>query len=175
MKSYPLMTFSRFIWWSCFARIRKIRPFWYIYYNKEEARDFLEKEFGWKYYGGHHLENRMTAFFQGLYAPQKFDADFRNNTLSALARNGKMSRQEALAIYNTPPQVEYELLDYFKKRLDLTDADYDRIMNCAPRSWHDFPSYKKRFECLRYLFYFLAKANLVPMSFYLKYCFPVER
>ena len=27
MDTYPLMTFFRFIWWSCFARIRKIRPF----------------------------------------------------------------------------------------------------------------------------------------------------
>ena len=54
-----------------FARIKKIRPFWYIDYNKEEARAFLEKEFDWKYYGGHHLENRMTAFFHGIYAPQK--------------------------------------------------------------------------------------------------------
>ena len=43
MKTYPLMTFSRFLWWSCVARIRKIRPLWYVSYSKEEARTFLEK------------------------------------------------------------------------------------------------------------------------------------
>lgn len=172
MKSYPLMTFARFLWWSCAARIRKIRPFWYIDYNKEDARAFLEKEFGWQYYGGHHLENRMTAFFHGIYAPSKFGADYRNNTLSALARTGKRSREEAWAEYNTHPVVEDELLAYFKKRLGLTDEEYNRIMSEPPKSWQEFPTYKKRFELLRPLFALLAKANLVPMSFYLKYCFP---
>lgn len=173
MHSYPLMTFERFLWWACVARIKKIRPFWYIKYTKEDARAFLEKEFGWEYYGGHHLENRMTAFYHGIYAPQKFASDFRNNTLSALVRMGKMSRQDAWAEYNTPPRVEDELLAYFKKRLELSDEEYESIMSQAPKSWHEFPTYKKRFERLRPLFAVLAKANLVPMSFYLKYCFPV--
>lgn len=175
MKTYPLMTFWRFIWWSCFARIRKIRPFWYIEYSKEDARAFLEREYDWKYYGGHHLENRMTAFFHSVYAPQKFHSDFRNNTLSALARNGLMSREEAWAEYNKPPHVEDELPAYFKKRLGLSDEEYERVMKSPARSWYEFPTYKRRFERLRPLFAVLAKSNLVPMSFYLKYCFPVKK
>jgi N-acetyl sugar amidotransferase len=174
MRSYPLMTFWRFVWWSCFARIRKVRPLWYIQYSKEEARTYLEREFGWQYYGGHHLENRMTAFFHGIYAPQKFASDFRNNTLSARVRNGQMSREDAWAEYNRPPVVEDELLAYFKKRLGLSDAEYEREMARPPKSWHEYPTYKRRFERLRPLFYVLAKRNLVPMSFYLKYCFPVR-
>ncbi len=172
MKTYPLMTFARFLWWSSVARIKKIRPFWYLEYSKEEARAFLEKEFGWEYYGGHHLENRITAFAHGIYLPEKFKTDFRNNTLSALARNGKMSREEAWVEYNTSPKVEVELVEYVKKRLELSDAEYLCIMNQTPKSWHDYPTYKKRFELLRPMFALLAKANLVPMSFYLKYCFP---
>lgn len=172
MRTYPLMTFSRFLWWSSVARIKKIRPFWYISYSKEDARDFLEREFGWKYYGGHHLENRITSFSHGINLPQKFNTDFRNNTLSALVRNGKMSREDAWAEYNTPPKVEVELVEYVKKRLELSDDEYQHIMSQTPKSWHDYPTYKKRFELLRPLFAVLAKANLVPMSFYLKYCFP---
>ena len=175
MRSYPLMTFTRFLFWSMFARIQKIRPFWYIDYNKEDARAFLEKEYDWRYYGGHHLENRMTAFFHGIYAPQKFNTDFRNNTLSALVRNGKLSREEAWQEYNTPPTVEKELLTYFKKRLALSDKEYKKVMRRAPKSWFEYPTYKKRFERLRPLFKILAKANLVPMSFYLKYCFPIKK
>jgi N-acetyl sugar amidotransferase len=174
MNSYPLMTFSKFLFWSMFAKIKKIRPFWYIDYNKEEAKAFLEKEYAWKYYGGHHLENRMTAFFHGIYAPQKFNSDFRNNTLSALVRNGKLSREEAWKEYNTPPKVEKDLLSYFKKRLELSDEEYERVMKEKPKSWYAYPTYKKRFELLRPLFKILAEANLVPMSFYLKYCFPVD-
>jgi N-acetyl sugar amidotransferase len=175
MRTYPLMTFSRFLYWSCVARIKKVRPLWYIDYNKEDTRAFLEREYGWQYYGGHHLENRMTAFFHGIYAPQKFRTDFRNNTLSALVRNGSMSREAALAEYNSPPVVEDELLAYFKKRIGLSDAEYDHVMAQPPRSWHEFPTYKKRFERLRPLFGMLARRNLVPMSFYLKYCFPVRQ
>jgi N-acetyl sugar amidotransferase len=174
MHSYPLMTFERFLWWACVARIKKIRPFWYLSYSKEEARALLERQFGWKYYGGHHLENRMTAFFHGIYAPEKFGADFRNNTLAALVRNGSMSRPEAWARYSTPPVVEEELLEYFKKRLGLSDQEYQRVMGEPARCWHEFPTYKKRFERLRPLFAVLARANLVPMSFYLKYCFPAR-
>jgi N-acetyl sugar amidotransferase len=174
MKTYPLMTFSRFLWWSSVAQIRKIRPFWYILYSKEEARRHLQQSYGWQYYGGHHLENRMTAFFHGIYAPQKFLSDFRNNELSALVRNGKISRQAAIALYSVPPQVEDELLVYFKKRLEIDEDEYRRVMSAPPRTWRDYPTYKKRFERLRPLFFLLAKRNLVPMSFYLKYCLPSD-
>jgi N-acetyl sugar amidotransferase len=174
MRSYPLMTFARMMWWTAAARIRKIRPFWYLDYSKENARAFLEQRFGWSYYGGHHLENRMTAFLHGIYLPQKFSTDMRNNTLAALAREGVMSREDAWAEYNTPPVVEDELLAYFKKRLNLPDDEFDRQMKLPPRSWHEFPTYKKRFEKFRPVFAALAKANLVPTSFYLKYCFPAR-
>jgi len=172
LKTYPLMTFERMLFWSVAARIRKIRPFWYMDYNKEDARAMLEREYGWEYYGGHHLENRMTAFFHSVYAPQKFDTDFRNNTLSALVRQGAMSREDAWARYNEPPHVEEELVAYFQKRLGLSDNEYKSVMAAPPRSWHEFPTYKKRFERFRPLFKLLADANLVTRSFYLKYCFP---
>ncbi|PLY05607.1 MAG: LPS biosynthesis protein [Arcobacter sp.] len=175
MKSYPLMTFSRFLFWSMFAKIQKIRPFWYIDYNKEDAKVFLEKEYDWKYYGGHHLENRSAAFFHSIYLPQKFNTDMRNNTLSALVRNGKMDRNSAWEEYNKSPHIEKDLVEYFKKRLELSDEEYDRVMKRKPKSWTEYPTYKKRFELLRPLFKILAKANLVPMSFYLKYCFPMPK
>jgi len=175
MRTYPLMTFNRFLWWSLGARIRKIRPFWYLAYSKEEARAHLEKNFGWEYYGGHHLENRITAFYHSIYLPRKFGADLRNNTLAARVRMGTLSREEAWREYNQLPHMEPELESYFKKRLGLSEEEYESVMQSPPRSWHEFPTYKRRFELLRPLFHLLAKANLVPMSFYLKYCFPVKR
>ena len=173
LKTYPLMTLSRFLFWSIFARIRKIRPFWYINYNKEEARVFLEKKYDWKYYGGHHLENRMTAFFHSVYAPQKFNSDFRNNTLAALAREGKINREDAWHKYNESPYIEKNLVEYFKKRLGLKNQEYEAIMLRPAKSWKEYPTYKSYFEMLKPIFLILAKANLVPMSFYLKYCFSI--
>lgn len=174
IKSYPLMDFKRFLFWTMAARIRKIRPYWYLDYNKEDARALLEREYGWQYYGGHHLENRMTAFYHSVYMPQKFNSDLRNNTLSALVRNGKMNRSEAWAKYNEPPHIEEELVTYFQKRLGLSENEYASIMAAPPRAWHEFPTYKKRFERMRPVFKVLADANLVPRSFYLKYCFPTK-
>lgn len=174
METYPLMTFSRFLRSVLFHRVRFIRPLWYIDYSKERAKDFLARQYGWRYYGGHHLENRMTAFLHSVYLPTKFGSDMRNNTLAARVRNGALSREAAWAEYNTPPVIEDDLVGYFKKRLDLSDDDYERVMSDLPRNWTEFPTYKRRFERLRPLFSLLAKTNLVPMSFYLKYCFPVR-
>ena len=170
MKTYPLMTFSRFIFWALFARIKRIQPLRYISYSKESARDFLEKSYGWKYYKGHHLENRMTAFYQSVYSPIKFNTDLRNNSLGALVRERKTSRQEALNEYNKDPFVEKGLVEYFIKRLNLSEKKYNQIMSRPPKRWTEYPTYKKYFERLKFLFFYLAKNNLVPMSFYLKYC-----
>lgn len=173
IKTYPLMDFKRFMFWTLGARIRKVRPFWYLDYDKETARMFLEREYGWEYYGGHHLENRMTAFFHSVYAPQKFGMDFRNNTLSALVRNGKLTRKDAWGEYNKPPHIEEELVTYFQKRLGISENEYLSIMAQPPKSWREFPTYKRHFERMRPVFKLLADRNLVTRSFYLKYCFPV--
>lgn len=175
MQTYPLMTFGRFLKSIVLDRVKFIRPLWYIEYSKEKAREYLESNLGWQYYGGHHLENRMTSFFHSVYAPQKFNTDFRNNTLAARVRSGAMTRSQAWEEYNQAPYAEDEIVGYFKKRLELSDELYDSVMRAPPKSWTEFPTYKKRFERLRPVFHMMAKANLVPMSFYLKYCFPMAR
>jgi N-acetyl sugar amidotransferase len=175
IKTYPLMDFKSFMKWTVVKKIKKIRPYWYIHYTKAEAIKILEQEYGWQYYGGHHLENRMSAFMHSYYLPTKFKIDQRNNSLSALVRNGFMSREEALRIYAQPPHLETELVEYFKKRLGLSNVEFEKIMNRPGKSFLDYKTYKKRFENMRPIFYMLAKANLVPMSFYLKYCFPLAK
>ena len=42
MNSYPLMTFTKFLYWTLFKRI-KIRPLWYIDYSKEKLEKILKK------------------------------------------------------------------------------------------------------------------------------------
>jgi len=170
MKTFPNMEFGTFMKWLIFKRIKKIRPLWYINYSKKAAQKFLEKEFDWKYYGGHHLENRLSAFSHSYYLPKKFNIDQRNNSLSAEVRSKVKSREEALKEYSLPPYLEPELINYFKKRLELSNEEFEKIMNGPKKSFRDYKTYKKRFERLRPFFYILAKANLVPMSFYLKYC-----
>ena len=169
IKTFPNMKLLTFLKWVAVKNIKKIRPLWYINYSKEDAQPFLKEEFGWCYYGGHHLENRMTAFNHSFYFPVKFDVDQRNNSLSASVRSGMMSRKDALEIYRQPPYLEPELLEYFKKRLGFSETEFNEIMQRPPKNYKDYKTYKKTFERMRSFFWIMYKMNLVPKSFYIKY------
>ncbi len=172
LKTFPNMKFSTFMKWVLFKQIKKIRPLWYINYSKTEAKDFLEKEFGWQYYGGHHLENRISAISHSYFLPTRFGIDQRNNSISAAVREGVITREQGLEEYAKPPYLEPELLNYFKKRLQLSDEKFEKAMSAPRKNYKDFDTYKRKFELFKPMFFVLAKFNLVPMSFYLKYCFP---
>ncbi len=171
IQTYPLMTFTRFMKSILKDRIEFIRPFWYIEYSKENAREFLAENYGWKYYGGHHLENRMSAFLHSVYLPGKFDTDLRVNTLAAQVRTGKIPREQALTELNSPPHIELGLIDYFCKRMKIDKEEFERVMKLSPHSWSEFPTYRPLFRRFRLIFRIFASFNLIPMSFYKKYCF----
>ena len=174
LRTYPLMTLSKFLYYSILVRPKFIRPYWFLSYSKDQARKFLQQEFGWLNYGGHHLENRITQFLHSVYLPRKYQQDMRNNTISAQVRQGLISQEEGLGLYATPPFSEPRLEDYFCRRLGLSEASFEEIMNGPQLNWQDFPTYKKIFEALKPLFYVLAKAQIVTYSFYVKYCFPAR-
>lgn len=169
MNTFPNMKLFQFMKWISVKRIKKIRPFWYLTYSKKSARELLQEEFGWEYYGGHHLENRLTAYMHSCYLPARFGIDNRINSIAAAVRSGEISRDEAFNIMQTTPHSEEGLIEYFKKRLDLTDVEYNRLMMDKTRTYKEFRTYKKTFEYLRPLFYVLYKSHLVPKSFYIKY------
>lgn len=176
MKTFPNMSFSAFLKWTLVHRIQRIRPFWYIDYSKEAAREYLSREFGWQNYGGHHLENRLTAFNHSVYFPRKFGVDQRNNTLSASVRAGLISRQDALdQYYKRKPFVEPGLIEYFCRRLEISREEFEKGMRSGRKYFFDYRSYKRRFEWFRPFFWVCVRLRLVPESFYLKYCFPFDR
>ena len=106
------------------------------------------------------------------YNPNKFDIDNRNWSLSAEVRAGLLTQNEALKIYNSKIEDAHELVEYVKKRLDLNDNEFKIIMSSEKKTFKDYKTYKQRFEKWRPFFKILADRNIVPMSFYLKYCLP---
>tara|TARA_B100001057_G_scaffold136039_3_gene135520 strand:- start:4434 stop:5564 length:1131 start_codon:yes stop_codon:yes gene_type:complete len=174
IKTYPLMTFFQFMKWITFYRQKFIRPLWYINYSKKKGQEELFKRTGWLHYDGHHLENRASAFAHQIWIPQRYGLDYRCLTLASKARSGEISRDDALKEFNTPLKKNERLEKYVMKRLGLSSSEYKIILNTKKRTWKEFKTYKKRFEYLKILFYFFAKANLIPYSFYLKYCFPIK-
>ena len=171
MQNYPLMTFRKFVTSIIFDRVKLIRPFWYINYQKEMAIEFLSKNYDWKYYDGHHLENRMTAFYHLIYLPKRFNKSLKINTIAAKVRNKAISRKQAEELINKEDKASNDIEVYFKKRLNLSDNEYGYYMGASLKNWKDFPNDKKKFEIMRPLFFVAQKFNLVPKSFYLKYCF----
>ena len=174
MKTYPNMWLTSFLYWTAVKRIRKIRPLYYIDYHKDDAKALLTKELGWKWYGGHHLENRFTAFYHSYFIPQRWGADFRVLGYSGLVRCGQMTREEGLAKLAEPPYLEPDLLKYVKKRLGYSDADFERVMTLPKRSYRDYETYRDTFVRLKPLFKILADHDLVPKTFYLKFTQPDE-
>lgn len=59
-----------------------------------------------------------------------------------------------------------------KKRLGLSDEQFENFLEMPRKTYRDYPTYKRRFELLRPLFWLLLKLNRVPKSFYEKFCKP---
>lgn len=169
LKSFPNLWFRKQMKWMALRRIRKIRPLYYMDYHKEETKEFLTKEFGWKWYGGHHLENRMTCFYHTYFLPQRFGIDQRSNGFSALVRSGQMTREEGLRLYAEPPSVDMEVVEMVKKRLGFSDEEFERLMTMPKHYYTEFKTYKRMFERLRPLFWLLSEMDLIPKTFYIKY------
>lgn len=169
LKTFPNLWLSDFLKWMVFGRIKKIRPLYYLDYDKEAAKRLLAEKYGWQWYGGHHLENRFTAFYHSYFLPRRWNIDFRIAGYAAYCRNGWMTRDQALRMMKEPPHMEEDLVEYVKKRLGYSDREFEELMNLPKRTYRDFKTYKKTFERMRPFFWLMYKMNLVPKSFYMKY------
>lgn len=169
LKTFPNMPMWRFLKWMLINKIKRIRPLYYMDYDKEEAKNFLNKEFGWKWYGGHHLENRFTAFYHSYFLPKRFGIDQRANGYSALIRSGQLTKEEGLKLMQEPAYLEPGIVELVKKRLRFSDTEFENIMNLPKKTYKSYPTYKQAFERLRPFFWLMYKMDLVPKSFYIKY------
>ena len=169
--TYPRMPLHTQLYWMM-RRIRKIRPLWYLSYNKEEIKQFLEKNFNWHWHGGHHLENKFTAFYHSYFMPRRYGIDTRLLGLSAMVRTGRMARDQALQEIKKPFHMEDGLIAYLKQRLDISSEELEIYLTQPRKTYRDFTTYKKTFERMRPFFWLMAKLNLIPYSFYIKYTKP---
>ena len=170
INSFPNLTLFQFLKWCLIYRQKFVRPFWYMDYSKEHAKIELSSKTGWQDYGGHHLENLATAFGHEVWLPRRFGLDFRTLKISADVRNKTISRAQGKTQLNSQRRSTRILEEYIRNRLQLNIEEYDCLMGQPLKSSKDFKTYKPIFKKLKYLFFLLAKHDLVPMSFYLKYC-----
>jgi N-acetyl sugar amidotransferase len=170
LKTFPYLPLSRIIINGAIFRIKDIRPFYYLEYNKSQARSFLEKEFDWEYYGGHHHENLFTKFVMSYWLPRKFGIDKRIINLSAQIMSNQITREKALELLKAPFDSEDNLLkskEYVISKLDFSKKEFENIWNSPNKTFMDYPSIYNRISFFKNRFGSLIKIIYPqkPMSF----------
>jgi N-acetyl sugar amidotransferase len=169
IKTIPLLYMSKWFKWMLVNKIKKQRPLYYMDYNKEQTKKLLAEKYDWKWYGGHHMENRTAYLCNNYYLPVKFDIDLRWCELSAHVRSGQLTRQQALDEIKRPKPFDKTILEELFTRLNFTEAEFDRVMNLPRKTYRDYKTYKETFIRLRPFFWMLYKTGYVTRSFYDKF------
>ncbi len=115
----------------------------YVNYDKDAAKELLQKELGWQNYGGKHHESRFTRFWQSYILPKKFNIDYRKATYSTQICAGQMTRVEALEKLKEPLYDANLLEDdtkYFCKKLGISTSEFEIIMRAKPLTFISFPN-----------------------------------
>lgn len=142
-------------------RMDRISPYHYDTHNRQETLNIL-KAWGWKDYGGKHLENGYTAWVGCWLLPKKFGIDKRRTYLSAAIREGKMTKEYAKEILSA--EMEFNLDELGERKDHIL-----HLVNSSPiqpRSNFKQTNYKR----LKPLFWVLVKLGVTPYSVYAKYC-----
>jgi hypothetical protein len=172
MKTYPNLWLRDFLRWTNTLEMKFIRPLYWLDYDKEVTKKFLTNEYGWQWYGGHHLENRITSWVHQYFWPRRWGIDGRLLGHCALIRSGQLDKEIARRELEVPPSCALDHVEYVRKRFGWTQDELDSMMQAPRKSMRDYPNYKRTFERLRPVFKKLADESRVPRSFYLRYCFP---
>jgi hypothetical protein len=141
----------------------------FIEYDHGKVEDILQNQLGWRYYGGHHHESIYTEFFQSYYLPVKFNIDKRKLEYSALIRSGQMTREDALREVQEPYPLNKKIVEYAISKLDLTEAEFQEIMESPPKSFENYPNYYPIIKICKTPVKWACNLNLLPYVFYEKY------
>lgn len=144
LETFPHYGLLRRCYYVFVRRLRMVPILDYLPYDKAEAMKVIERDLGWRYYGGKHYESIYTRFYQAYVLPRKFNVDKRRAHFSTLIVSGQMSREEALRELEKDPypaDLLEEDRDYVVKKLGLTEAAFDEIMRQPVRSFLAYPSY----------------------------------
>jgi hypothetical protein len=121
-------------------------------YRKQEAKDLLMSELGWRDYGGKHYESIFTRFYQGYILPRKYGIDKRRAHLSNLILSQQMTREQALAELQQPtydPQLQEEDKIYVAKKLGFSGTEFEDLLKLPGRRHEEFGTDERDLRLLR--------------------------
>jgi len=165
IKGFPMLTLWKQLKWAL-TGIKEVRPLYFMPYRKEKIKKYLAEKYGWEDYGGHHLENKYTAFITSYFLPKKFNIDKRIIGYSALIRSRQLTKEEAEEKLKEKLCLSKDIL----KEIKQTYPNFNDVMKSKPKkSFQDFKTYHKLFRRYKWLIWILAEFHLVPETFYAKY------
>ena len=115
----------------------------YFEYNKNDVFDLLKEKLEYRPYAFKHDESMITKFFQQYILPEKYNIDKRKAHYSNLIISKQMNRSDALSLLNNKLYDERSFLndkDFFLKKLNFTDKEFETIMSEKPKDASDYPS-----------------------------------
>ena len=125
LKSFPSIGTFGYIWGRSIKKIEWISTLDLMDYNKFEAMQHLQENYGYKPYPYKHYESIFTRFYQGYILPQKFSVDKRRLHLSTLVAAGQLSRESALESLDHIPYPDEKDLEidrqYFLKKMGWSE------------------------------------------------------
>jgi len=165
LRTYPSAGLFRYVFDTLVRRIRSVSILNSVPYDKVAAVGVLERELGWRNYGGKHHESIYTRFFQSYILPVKFGIDKRRAHLSSLIVSGQSTREQALSELSEPiadPKLIAEDRVYVAKKFGLTEREFDALMELPPRSVRDYPNDAKTYARMRKVIRVAQNAGLLP-------------
>ena len=142
LATFPLVSiFVYKIFYRLFLNIKQIRPLDYIEFKKQDAINFLKKEFDWQPYKEKHYESRFTKFYEGYWMLEKFGYDIRKAHYSSLILTNQMSREEALQKLKEKPYSEEEIENEFRfiaEKLDFEVYELKELFKGKNKSFKDY-------------------------------------
>jgi N-acetyl sugar amidotransferase len=165
MRTFPHCSLTQFAWYVLARRIKSVSILNSLDYNKERIVGELEREIGWRNYGGKHHESVYTRFFQSYILPVKFGIDKRRAHLSSLIMSGQMDRARAVTELAKPiedPARLQEDLEYVSKKFEMTVPQFEALLRTPRASYRDYPNDEQLLEQLKGLVRRAQRLRLLP-------------
>lgn len=165
LTTYPHFNLAYLFYVNFIRGVRVVSILNYADYHKEEAKKILQRELGWKDYGGKHHESIYTRFYQGYVLPRKFGVDKRYGHLSDLINAGQVTREQATEEMQQPPYPEalqQQDLIYVSKKLGMSVEQFNRLMREPVKRFTDYKNMFGLVQKLRSTVNTLRKHHLYP-------------
>ena len=140
LKHLPALGLWQYAYYQLVLNVERVNFLDWQEYNKEDILKIIEKELGWKNYGGKHQESVFTRFYQGYILPNKFKIDKRKAHLSNLIYSGQLTKEEALAELESPPydqKLMNQDYEFVAKKLGFSLDEFNKVLT-QPNVPHKF-------------------------------------